>query len=228
MDNKWKILKICLLFITGVVCFSCNNDKTEDEIVPQNEILNPDFEVWEEVNGFDKPKYWNTSNFSLYGIVTFNTVTKENLSALEGAFCPKLVTKSQIIDNSEVKVAGLLTLGNFDINIESRQAVVNGGIPFVSRPVSLEGYYKYAGVGIDSCFIDFALTKFKASDLSRDTVASARFSSASIDNWTSFSLPIRYSSNETPDSMNIIILSSDTSIFENGSTLWIDNLSLKY
>ncbi|MBN2758314.1 MAG: PCMD domain-containing protein [Bacteroidales bacterium] len=222
-----KVIKFILPVFIAITCFSCNNNETE-EAKPQEALPNSDFETWQADDSFEKPENWSTSNFSLYGIVTFNTVVKDNLTPYEGEYCPKLETKSQIIDNQEVKMTGLITLGRFDVNIATRQAQVTGGIPFISKPASLEGYYKYIAVGIDSCFVDIALTKFNSQLLKRDTIASGRFSSSSVSDWTSFDLPIKYFINDTPDSMNIIVLSSDTSIFESGSTLWIDKLSLKY
>lgn len=209
---------VILLLI--VINYSCDN-KT-DEPTTQLVIPNGDFEEWALKSELLEPVDWNTSNFNLYNIVSFNTVTKDSLNAYSGKYCPRLETKSQIVNGETVKVAGLITLGVFDVNIETRQAVVFGGIGIESKPTSLEGYFKYSAVGVDSCFIDIALTK------QEDTVANARFSSSSTPDWTSFNIPIKYRSEETPDSINIVILSSDTSIFEAGSTLWIDNLTLNY
>ena len=205
---------------------SCKPDEKIQE--PHNYIPNSNSELWVEETDFENPQNWSTSNFSLYGVVTFNTVDKLTDDVYSGSFCPKLETKSQFVNNSEVKVVGLLTLGSFDVNLATRQAHITGGIPFISKPLGLEGYYKYTAANIDSCFVDIALTKFNSQLSVQDTVAHGRFSSSSVTSWTHFDLPIKYFSDETPDSMNIVILSSDTSIFEAGSTLWIDNLSLKY
>ncbi len=92
----------------------------------------------------------------------------------------------------------------------------------------MTGSYKYNGVGIDSCFIDVSLTKFNTLNKNQDTIANGRFSSGSTTDWSSFNIPLKYYREDSPDSLNVVILSSDTSIFEAGSTLWIDNLSFKY
>jgi len=223
--NMRKVVIYIIVILFGFTYYSCKNDNVEPE--PQDTIPNSDFENWIDDYSFEKPEHWSTSNFSLYNIVTFNTVTKDSIS-YEGQYCPKLETKSQVISNELVKTAGLITLGSFDVNIATRQAQISGGIPFVSKPKSLEGYLKYTAIGSDKCFVDIVLTKFNTELLKQDTIASARFSSGSVSEWTHFDLPIKYFFNDAPDSMNIVILSSDTSIFEAGSTLWIDNLSLKY
>ena len=212
---------IILITVLTVVFFSCNNKP--EEITYQQSIPNSDFENWEELSGVWEPSEWNTSNFNLYDIVSFTTVTKDSENAYSGNFCPRLETKSQLVSGETVKVVGLLTLGIFDINIATKEAVVYGGMPTQSKPVALEGYYKYSAVGIDSCFIDISLFTNQ-----QDTVAKGRFSSSSKSEWTLFNIPLKYKSGNDPDNMNIIILSSDTSIFEAGSTLWVDKLSLKY
>ncbi len=205
---------------------SCS--KQSENQTPVEDIPNAGFENWGTLDGFDKPDTWETSNFSLFSVVSFNTVTKDIIEKYSGIFCPRLETKSQYIDNVEVKVAGLLTLGSFDINIETRKATVSGGIPFEGKPITFEGFYKYNGVGIDRCYFNIVLTRFNAISNNQDTIGHGTLSSGSISSWTPFKIPIEYLSNDAPESMNIVILSSDTTIFEPGSTLWVDNLILKY
>lgn len=222
-----KNAQIIILILTILVCNSCK-DKNDDIKLKKDIIPNAQLETWVQDNLYEKPESWNTSNFSLYGIINLNPVNKDSSAPYEGKYCAKLSTEGTIIDNQPVKIIGLITLGSFDVNISTKQAKVSGGIPFKSKPLALEGYYKYEGVGIDSCFVVIAITKFNKQTLKQDTVAYGLFSSSSVSTWTHFSLPINYFSKEQPDSMNIIILSSDTSIFEQGSTMWVDNLSLKY
>ncbi len=223
MKRNILILIICLITI-----FSCKKEDNNSDLQPLKSIPNSNFENWLLKDGFDKPESWNTSNFSLYGILTINAVSKDSAISEQKNYFPKLETKSQLIDNEFVKVAGLLTLGSFDINISTRKAEVNGGIPFSQRPRSLSGKYKYMGIGIDSCIIGISLTNFKPESNICDTIGFGKFASGNINDWTNFDIPINYRSNDLPDSLNIIILSSDTSIFETGSTLWVDDLLLNY
>jgi len=220
-------MKNIVTYLLALLIFAFNFCNNEDKAEPKNEIQNTNFESWSFENEFDKPLGWNTSNFSLYSVVSFNTVSKDSLTAYEGKYCPRLETKSQIIGDETVKVVGLITLGNFDINIATKEASISGGIPFKSKPMSLEGYYKYNAIGSDKCYIDIVLTK-TLDNKNQDTIARGTFSSESTSEWVSFEIPLQYYLNEEPENLNIVILSSDTSIFENGSTLWVDNLSLKY
>jgi hypothetical protein len=219
------LIKFANIIIISHFLLSCNKS---NDVKPSEEIPNAGFENWGTLYDFDKPESWGTSNFSLYSIVTFTTVTKDGIEKYSGNYCPRLETQSQIINNSPVKVVGLITLGQFDINIATRKAKISGGIPFVTKPLEFQGFYKYNGVGNDNCFIDLAITRFNAVSMQQDTIGHSRFSSKSVSEWTPFNVPINYNSDGIPDSMNIVILSSDTSIFETGSTLWVDDLKLNY
>ncbi len=104
--TKMKINSIIInALIISLFFFSCK--ESNENPVPNMEIPNADFENWEMLYKLDKPIDWGTSNLSLYGVVTFNTVKKDGLEKYSGNFSSKLETKSQIIDNSEVKVVGL-------------------------------------------------------------------------------------------------------------------------
>ncbi len=219
--------KLILGIFIFLIFLSCN--KTDEKpAIPVSVIPNGDFENWETLFDLDKPVGWGTSNFSLYGVVTFNTVSKDGIDKHSGNFSTRLETASQIVNDQEVKIVGLITLGNFDVDISTKKAKISGGLPFISKPAELNGYYKYNAVGFDSCFFDIAITKFNTSSMKQDTIGHGKFSSGSVSSWTSFNVPVKYYLNEIPDSMNIVILSSDTSIFNAGSTLWVDDLLLKY
>ena len=189
-------------------------------------IPNADFEEWQQEESFLNPVDWGTSNFSVLSIVSFNPVFQENSDVQSGNSCVKLETVEKNISGDVVKVAGLITLGNFDINLSTRRAKVFGGIPFSQRPSLLSGYYKYSTSGLDSCIMSIFLTKFNQDTKISDTLGIGLFASSNQSEWSLFEAPINYSSSEDPDSMNIVILSSDTSIFDTGSTLFVDNIFL--
>ncbi|PLX03195.1 MAG: hypothetical protein C0594_10765 [Marinilabiliales bacterium] len=187
------------------------------------QIPNADFEQWETDGDFQNPTNWDTSNRNFFGIISFTTVTKET-SAYSGSYCPKLETVEAASGGQTVKVAGILTLGSFDVDLATQSAVISGGISYTARPEKLRGYYKYLPQGIDSCGVVVNFYKWNGS--SSDIIGQGQFVSGIASDWTLFECPISFSSQENPDSMNIVISSSDTSIFNVGSTLWVDSLTL--
>ncbi len=187
-------------------------------------LPNYDFEEWETVGSFYNPKYWGTSNYSVFSVVSFNTVYQETNDVYSGNSSVKLETVGKVIDSELVKVIGLITLGTFEVNLGTREAIVKGGIPYTYLPTKFSGYYKYSTPEVDSCSMGIYLTKYNSSQNKRDTVGQGIFTSGATDDWENFETDINYFSSEPPDSMNIVILSSDTSLFAVGSTLLIDNL----
>lgn len=213
---KKKTILLTVLINTFLLC-----NITFSQLIP-----NADFEEWQQEGSFLNPIGWGTSNFSVLSIITFNPVFQENSDVQSGSSCVKLETVEQNISGDIVRVAGLITLGSFDIDLSTRQAVVKGGIPFSKRPSLLSGYYKYSTSGLDSCVMSIFLTKFNQNTKVSDTIGTGLFTSSNQSEWALFEAPINYSSSENPDSMNIVILSSDTSIFDTGSTLFVDNIFL--
>lgn len=213
---------IILNYFTGIIVFIIAS--LSSYIASSQSIPNGDFEYWEENGPYEDPSGWGTSNWSFYGILSFNTVTRYNADPYSGASAVQLVTKEETSGGEKVKVSGILTLGTFDINIVSRTAAVNGGVLYHKRPEKVTGYYKYAPQGNDSCVFFITLFKWNIFKNERDTIASSWYKGERADTWTKFEFPVNYRSDETPDSLNIIFSSSDTSIFEEGSTLWIDSI----
>lgn len=187
-------------------------------------LPNYDFEEWETVGSFYNPKYWGTSNYSVFSVVSFNAVYQETDDVYSGNSSVKLETVGKFIDSELVKVTGLITLGTFEVDLATRKAIVKGGIPYTYLPTKFSGYYKYSTPEVDSCSMGIYLTKYNSSQNKRDTVGQGIFTSGATDDWENFETDINYFSSEPPDSMNIVILSSDTSLFLAGSTLLIDNL----
>lgn len=114
------------------------------------------------------------------------------------------------------KVPGLASLGKIGIGS------VSGGIAFTGRPIALTGAYKRENGG--SSLIAVILTR--STEAGRDTVGSG--SLVITDNqasYQSFKLNINYTSSESPDSMNIILLTGQNTP---RSTLYVDELELDY
>lgn len=186
--------------------------------------FNFDFETWVNLGEFKNPDKWDSSN-ETFMIGTYIPVTREN-TPFSGTYSAKL--KSTYISQVGSTLIGVLTLGEFEIDTYSQKAIVTGGEAYDGRPEKLTGFYKYNPIDGDTCGVILDLFKFNSVTNKRDTIGSALFKSgANLSEWTYFELPINYFSSEIPDSINVIILSSDTSNIKAGSTLWVDNFWLQ-
>ncbi|MCD4678840.1 MAG: PCMD domain-containing protein [Bacteroidales bacterium] len=192
--------------------------------IAQDTIPNPSFETW--TNG--QPEHWDSSNKSIYG-VQFEGVTEDSISPQHGNSAAMLESTTEAILTFPVTLPGLLTLGEIIIDVAAQTGYITGGIPFTGRPDELKGYYKSSPKPGDSCFIGILMTKWNIN--TRDTLAYGWFyTSSKVQNWTEFKIDLDYLLLDNPDSMNIIVSSSDVlnEIIIHGSTLWIDNFTLDY
>ena len=174
-------------------------------------ITNNGFETW---TGSD-PANWTSPN-SLTSGFGVTTVTKETVDVYAGLNSAKLVTTPVL----GTPVPGILTNGTITLSAP----YVNGGVPFTDRPASFKGYYKYTPAGGDFCFMSAALFKTGASD----TIGYAQFTNlATVGAYTLFQADFTYSLPDNPDTIQIIISSSNPNAAVNGSVLKVDALYLE-
>lgn len=204
-----------------IFCIVIWYSSLQSQIIPNN-----DFENWSSDGEFLNPDGWDCSNRSFFSLLSFTTTTRVT-DAYSGTYCTRLETIQESTGGEIVKMAGILTLGIFDVNIIDRTAIVKGGIPFTQKPTKLTGYYKYFPVANDSSNFQIGLTKFNATKGFSDTLGYGKFASSSASEWTYFEVPVEYNNEGTPDTLNIVFLSSDTSIFNVGSVLFIDSIGLE-
>jgi len=205
---KIQIVAMGLLLLTYVV---------HAQLVP-----NGNFENWTAASNYDDPTGWDTPN-SATASLGIKTVTKESSIVQNGSFAVKL--KSGSIFGTPIP--GLITLGDFNINIVTFQATITGGTPFTLKPDKMNGFFQYEPVFNDEAFIGVILLKQNGTQW--DTIADGNFTTTSnIVTWTPFSITINYRSTDTPTHLNIIILSSDRNAPQPNSTLYVDNLVFTY
>lgn len=114
-------------------------------------------------------------------------------------------------------IPGVATLGNIGMGY------VSGGIHFPYKPEKLTGVYKHPTPSDSSLIWIYFLKVCKASV---DTIGQGSFTPAgSVDSYTDFEININYTSSDTPDSMNIVLLSDQNKL---GSTFYIDKLKFEY
>ncbi|HOV11832.1 MAG TPA: hypothetical protein PLL90_08715, partial [Bacteroidales bacterium] len=101
------------------------------------------------------------------------------------------------------------------------------------KPLKFRGYYKYAPVGGDSALVSVLLSKYNPALGKRDTIGLGReiFKNV-VTEYTMIDLPINYQSQETPDTLTLLVCSSAGIRFDDlmnckgqvGSTMWIDEI----
>ncbi|MDR0763278.1 MAG: T9SS type A sorting domain-containing protein [Bacteroidales bacterium] len=146
-------------------------------------------------------------------------------------YAPKAKSDTLWVGTTKVFLPGVW--GAFTLNIPEKTA--HFGRPFHSRPDSLVGYMKYLPVNGDSAYIFVDLYK---SGITRRTIGKARqYFRETISEWTRFSMPVEYLSDETPDSVTVLFIASgDIKEFadlfhcdgQTGSTIWADEVKFIY
>ncbi|HTX89106.1 MAG TPA: PCMD domain-containing protein [Bacteroidales bacterium] len=190
-------------------------------------IPNAGFENWIDHGNYADPQYWDTPNAETATLpIIGRAVVVKSTDAEAGNYSAKLVTQNILgVGN----IPGFITLGTLTVTLFPPDYTLHGGIPINDHPTHLMGWFKFVPVGGDSCTIGILLTKLNAGVI--DTVGYGYFSSLdTVTQWTHFSAWIDYViAGEQPDTMNVMAISSaeETTLHE-GTTLWVDDLSLDY
>ena len=189
--------------------------------IAQDTIPNPGFDYWttNPVPQYDYPNNWNTLN-PLTSVLGIYTAFKESANVHSGTYCIKLVTKSI----GGQTAPGLVTTGK----INSGSGTIDGGIPINSRPTALNGWYRYQPVAGDSAALEIHLFKWNLGTHSHDEIGTGmKMVGDSGTTWTSFSIPVSYTSGATPDSVQLLFFASGNTPQIN-STLFLDDLSYDF
>lgn len=197
--KKLFTLQLCIMLLSGSIAQT---------------LPNSGFENWSQAD----PDSWKSSNFMIPSSVS------KSASSYSGANAARLETKTYTF----TAAPGSLTLGKITQNGFS--ANVSGGIPFTGRPDSLVGYYKSTVQSGDASYFGIGLFKRNPSSGILDTIALGKITkSSSASDYTRFSVPVYYRSSETPDTLNILLMSSANIVTAVvGSVLYVDDLSLVY
>ena len=177
------------------------------------QIPNGDFENWTDTYN---AVGWNSFNVDFANIHSNQQTTDFN----QGTYAALLKGNSVY----ETFFPGLVTLGEID----AENLSVSGGIPFTDRPTGISYFFKYLPLGGDTTYMISLLTKWNEVMQQADTVAiTGYFTADEYTNYTELNVPFIYNSLETPDTLNVIFLSSG---FDGDveSTLYVDDVTLLY
>jgi hypothetical protein len=193
-------------------------------ITAQQQIPNGGFETWNApIPQFEDPDDWATLNE--YGIAFSGYTTFKSDDAAMGSFSAKL----ESIAFGVFVLPGAITLGYYDVNMSAATATIEGGIAFTDRPIAIQGSYKNYPVAGDFSMVGVLLTRYNASKGERDTIGIVMEAfPQTVDTWTTFNLPINYTSEDAPDSLNVFVVSSNMLNLQAGSIMYVDNLSFEY
>jgi len=169
----------------------------------QDTIPNNGFEQW--LTPFT-PNNWENTNV-LLPPGTINCYQTTN--SYDGEYALQLKT----FDLSGTPVPGVVTLGTIDFYSSY------GGVQFSERPVALKGFLQHPSSG-DEILIGIEFFK------NGNNIGGALFTTNdSIPEFTEFTIPIDFVTNEYPDTLNITIL---TDPYVMGSSVLIDALEFEF
>lgn len=217
------------------------------------QLENPGFEYWETFNvgggqsTASEPIEWSglksSDDPSLAQLSPDGTVVQDVGRGGVGS-CVKLKT----IYTLGVPANGSLTNGRFhapqNLNPEEGYIYADStdsrwNLPFSWRPDSLVGWYKYEPTGNDKgkCEVILhdeygALPLFiqGVHDVTANRIGRARYDWTATTNgqWVRFSVPFNYDDARTPSNILAIVTAGDSTISENNTTVWVDDLELIY
>jgi hypothetical protein len=186
---------------------------------------NPGFEDWSTIttcfpNSFISPDDWD--NLNCESNIIALTCTRDN-NAHSGLYDVRLETKLLF----GVAANGIITTGKIIVNGLSGTTV--GGVPSHERPDSIFGWYKFfPGRGGDNQpdTTDIEMTLFKTDSVE---VGFAKFQDwDTVADWTRFSVPIKYSSPDPPDTIRWLLSSSAGYTANVGSVMYVDDLGTSF
>jgi hypothetical protein len=192
-------------------------------VTAQN-IQNNDFENWVTEGDYEIPEGYETSNEA--SAQWENTLTLEKTDdAYSGDWAVKLTAKNLLLGFVS---PGFLTTGRFEFDLFSQDAELFGGTFFPYRPEKISGHYKYfPSTESDKCVVGAFLLKYNGNEIS-DTVGYAEFyGTDTVSEYSFFETNFQYSSSETPDSLQLTVISTDFEAPVPESQMFIDNISIE-
>lgn len=184
---------------------------------------NGGFENWTNQVTYEDPQYWSGMNMmTMFGA---EETAIKSTQAHSGTYALKLVTSvSDIGSDGEMDtLPGILILGTTDI----LSGTGTTGHPFIHRPDSLVGWYKLTSPDNDPFQLQVGFTKWDAGNSSQETIGATYYQGQPSATYVRFSVPITYSDNSLPDSLQAFIGNASNGSGA-GNELYLDDLSFVY
>ncbi|MDF3027163.1 MAG: hypothetical protein K0S23_1470 [Fluviicola sp.] len=186
-------------------------------------IPNGGFETWVDYTFYEDPQNW--SGMNVMTMLGADPTAVKSTDAHSGNYALKLVTSVSDIggDGEMDTVPGIIMLGNVDMMSGTGTA----GAAFTQRPDSLTGWYKLISPTNVPFQLQFSSTKWDVGTQSTETISIASYLGNASSSYVRFSIPITYTENGNPDSIQII-MSNTYNGSGVGNQLFIDDLSFVY
>ena len=186
----------------------------------QTEIPNGGFEDWVNTGTYFEPYYWNTFNIlSEFGCSDF---IRPDSQAFAGKVCARIATLSCFSPDLNLRdtLAGILFAGERD---------AAPGYPCNTRPANFSFHYRYFPSPGDTAVLALVFRKIRGNRQEDIGVAYLEVSDT-VRNWTAANVPVWWKTNETPDTVQVVITSSKAVIANRkpaqpGSVLWVDEVN---
>jgi hypothetical protein len=183
------------------------------------EIPNGGFEDWVNTGTYFEPFYWNTFNIlSEFGCSDF---IRPDSQAYAGKVCARIGTLSCFSPDLNLRdtLAGILFAGERD---------AAPGYPCNTRPANFSFHYRYFPSPGDTAVLALVFRKIRGNRQEDIGIAYLEVGDT-VRNWTAATLPVWWKTNETPDTVQVVITSSKAVIANRkpaqpGSILWVDEV----
>ncbi len=191
-------------------------------------LPNNDFQTWISETNYENPEYWSTANPFTAGSPIFTTTVTKSTDAYSGDYSAFLETKD--ILGGTFQVPGLITLADLTIDFLNVNFSISGGLALQENVIKLTGMYKYDGANGDSATA--LIYNFAHNDEEIiDTIGFGLTYLHDTSQWAPFTVDMNYLNTNTPDTFNVLILSSAFDMehyqFMTGSRLYIDSLAIE-
>jgi hypothetical protein len=226
--NIYTIL-LCMAVLLGSLTISA-----------QTTVPNGTFETWTGVgSSSEEPTNWNSTKTGGGNAPSAPQTCTRDGNAHSGTYCMKLKATTYF----GVTVNGIASTGKLqapDFNPANGYAGTvtndaNFNSPFIGRPDSLVGWYKYTSAGSNPGTVQVNLHTGAGAlpesgsgqgNTTANVVARAIFNTpaSTVSGWTRFSVPFVYVNGNTPE----YFLSAINTGANNNNTIWIDDLEVIY
>ena len=210
------------------------------QITAQTQFENPGFEEWESIpyGSIPEPIDWSSARTALPDELAqvAPPIWDQSEDSHSGNYSVYLVNKAAF----GIIATGTITTGRIYASLEPADGYVftdledsRWNTPFDQLPDSVVGWYKAKPSTGDFATVQVLLHKGYASIPTHDSsnwiaLAKANLSTADVDEWTRFSVPFQYFSNDKPEYILAVITAGNGLNAIENSEAWFDDFKLIY